>query len=130
MAEKLGKIINTRKGHLTRAINSLEDVLTSEVINESEVKKYVESVTLKFKKLEEESEKLIDELEDQDSIDRELDTIDKLQDKVTDLQIRAKEILDHSSISHAKGSTAPRFQSPKLPELEIEKFNAKFLKMG
>lgn len=128
MAEKLGKIINTRKGHLTRAINSLEDVLTSEVINESEVKKYVESVTLKFKKLEEESEKLIDELEDQDSIDRELNTIDKLQDKVTDLQIRAKEILDHSSKSHAKGSTAPRFQSPKLPELEIEKFNGELEK--
>ena len=65
---------------------------------------------------------MIDDLEDQDSIDRELDTKDKLQDKVTDLQIRAKEILDHSPKSHAKGPTAARFQSPKLPELEIEKF--------
>ena len=125
MTEKQFIILNTRKGHLSRAINSLNEQLVAEVLNVSEITKYSESVSLKLLKYQEESEKYIDSLDDNDEIEKELDRVDKLQDSVTDLQIKAREVL-----AKATSPTLPppkpsvqKFQSPKLPELAIEKFN-------
>ena len=123
MAEKQFKILNTRKGHLVRAINSLKEHLTAEVLNISEITKYSESVSLKFNKYQEESEKFIDSLDDNDEIEKELDRVDKLQDSVTDLQIKAREVLASPPPHPPKTQSVQKFQTPKLPELAIEKFN-------
>ena len=52
MAEKQNKIVNTRTGHLVRAVNSLEGALAAEVLNKSEIDKYLGSVSLKLNKLQ------------------------------------------------------------------------------
>ena len=126
MTDKQVKILNTRKGHLARAINSLNEQLVAEVLNVSEITKYSESVSIKLIKYQEESEKYIDNLEDDDEIEKELDRVDKMQDSVTDLQIKAREALAKatSPTPHPpKPPSVQKFQTPKLPELAIEKFN-------
>ena len=97
MADKQTKIVNTRTGHLVRAVNSLEDALAAEVLNKNEIDKYLGSVSLKLNKLQEESEKLVEILTEQKDIEKELDHMDGLQYKITDIQMRAKLILEQVS---------------------------------
>ena len=129
MADKQSKIVNTRTGHLGRAVNSLEDALAAEVLNKSEIDKYLGSVSLKLNKLQEESEKLVEILIEQEDIEKELDRMDGLQDKITDIQMRAKLVLEKLSKppENPQSPTQPRLpkdiSTPKLPELECEKFD-------
>ena len=127
MADKQARIGNTRTGHLTRAVNSLEDALAAEVLNKNEIEKYLGSVSLKLDKLQEESEKLVENLTEQEDIEKELDRMDGLQDKITDIQMRAKLVLEQVSKapeipqSPMQPPSLPKvFQTPKLPELSYQ----------
>ena len=137
MTDKIAKVKNAHLGHLTRALNSLENALDDdENINPNEVSKYLESVNIKFSKVEEDSEKLLELYAEQADIDREVEALDILQDKVIDIKIRANTVLD--SVKEIKeddrrkkveaerptavisGDAKPT--APKLPDLQIEKF--------
>ena len=59
MAEKLKLVKGAHLGHLGRALNSLEAALTNvEGVDPIEVTKYLESLDIKYAKVEEDSEKL------------------------------------------------------------------------
>ena len=82
-------------GHLGRAIKSLEEALVSkDGVNPTTVTKYLESVNIKFQKVQEDSNNLLEEFTEQGEIDKEVEFIDELQDKVIDVKTRAEATLD------------------------------------
>lgn len=137
MADKIVKVKNAHLGHLSRAINSLEKELEDDQnIDPNGVSKYLESVNIKFSKVEEDSEKLLEIYTEQADIDKEVESLDTLQDKVTDVKIRAiaaldriKEIKEDERRRRLEAertptpSREPKQLTPKLPELQLEKFN-------
>ena len=81
---KLKVLKRTHKGHLGRAINSLEEELNDENghgVDPTSVRKYVESVDLKFQKVEEDSNKLLEAYNTEDEIEKEITELDLLQEK-------------------------------------------------
>ena len=106
-------------------------------MNPTNVSKYLESMKIKFQKVEEDSGYLLDKYTEQEDIDKEVAELDALQDKVTEAKTRAEEALElikemredeKRSKSEARFHPPPpprddTSRAPKLPDLKIEKFN-------
>ena len=135
MAEKIKMLKRAHLGHLGRAIKSLEEALVNkDGVNPTTVTKYLESVNIKFQKVQEDSNNLLEEFTEQGEIDKEVELQDELQDKVIDVKTRAEATLDMikelKEDEKRKKSEAeknlPRDdcqRTPKLPDLQIQKFN-------
>ena len=135
---KLNVLKRTHQSHLGRAINSLEEELNDENghgVDPTSLRKYVESVDLKFQKVEEDSNKLLEAYKTEDEIEKEITELDSLQEKVTNVKVRAIEALD--AIKEIKEDEKrnglveemippmyreDRPRTPKLPDLQIETF--------
>ena len=139
MADKLKKMKRAHMGHLGNAINSLQKELESDQgVDPINVTKYFESVRIKFNKVEEDSEKLLELYTEQADIDKEISDLDVLQDKVIDIKTRANAALedireqkeDEKRQKYQEGAKdsdrhrdiKPTSTTPKLPDLQIEKF--------
>ena len=92
MAEKRLRIQKrSHLGHLTRAINNLEEELRdAEGLDPTSISKYLESIDIKFKKVEEDSVNLSKIIADEEEMEKEISDIDGLQDKVTDIKKRGE----------------------------------------
>ena len=136
MAEKIKILKRAHLGHLGRAINSLEAALVSkDGVNPTTVTKYLESVNIKFQKVQEDSNNLLEEFTEQEEIDKEVENLDELQDKVIDVKTRAEATLDmikelkedekrkKSEAEKTLPREDDRQRTPKLPDLQIQKFN-------
>ena len=135
MAEKIKMLKRAHLGHLGRAIKSLEEALVNkDGVNPTTVTKYLESVNIKFQKVQEDSNNLLEEFTEQGEIDKEVELQDELQDKVIDVKTRAEATLDMikelKEDEKRKKSEAEkdlprddRQRTPKLPDLQIQKFN-------
>lgn len=136
--DKLKILKRSHKGHLGRAISSLEDALEHEDgVDPTNVTKYLESVSLKFQKVEEDSNKLLEIYTKEEDIETEITELDSLQEKVTNVKIRAQEALEtikemkedekrkkvDSEKTPLGGRREDRPRKPKLPDLLQEKFN-------
>ena len=93
MAQKLKSIKRTHLTHLSRAINSMETQLDEDTPDESNVAKYLKMVEEKYAKVVHDSEKLQDVLSEEADLEKEIDEMDALENKVIDIQHRAGEIL-------------------------------------
>ena len=132
---KLKILKRVHSGHLTRAINSLESELADQV-DPNGVSKYLESVNIKFQKVQEDSMKLLEHYVEEADIDKEVTEVDDLENKVIDIKTRAqvaldeiKELKEEEKRKKAKAVDLvppPREdhpRTPKLPDLQIEKFS-------
>ena len=135
---KLKILKRVHSGHLTRAMNSLETELADKV-DPNGVSKYLESVNIKFQKVQEDSMKLLEHYVEEGDIDKEVTEVDDLENKVIDIKTRAqaaldciKEIREEEKRKKAKAEAAnpdppppreERPRAPKLPDLQIEKFS-------
>ena len=149
MAEKLKLVKGAHLGHLGRALNSLEAALTNvEGVDPIEVTKYLESVDIKYAKVEEDSEKLLEIYTDKAQIETEIEAIDTLQDRVTNIKTRANAALDDirdqketarraaeaasrivpEPIRGHQQEPASKIRTPKLPDLQIEKYRGELEK--
>ena len=137
---KLKVLMRSHKGHLGRALKSLEEELNDDQgkgVDPTNVTKYLESVDLKFQKVEEDSNKLLEEYENEDEIEKEVTELDTLQERVTNVKVRAIEALD--TIKEKKEDEKrrldaemiqPRYRedrtrTSKLPNLQIDTFKGK-----
>ena len=94
---KLKILKRTHKSHLARALNSLEEELNDDNghgVDPASVSKYLESVDLKFQKVEEDSNKLLEAYDNEGDIENEITELDSLQEKVTAVKVRAIEALN------------------------------------
>ena len=60
MSTNLAKTLGTKRGHLSRAFNSLSECLKEKKIDSGKIKKYLNSVTEKYEDLKPMSNKLVD----------------------------------------------------------------------
>ena len=117
MAEKLKLVKGAHLGHLGRALNSLEAALTNvEGVDPIEVTKYLESVDIKYAKVEEDSEKLLEIYTEQAQIEDEIEAIDTLQDRVTNIKTRANAALDDIRDQKETARRAAEAASRIVPE--------------
>lgn len=90
MAAKLKTIKTTHLTHLSRAINSLETTIQAENPAAHQIAKYVKMVDEKYAKVVSDSEKLQDAITEVADLEKEIDDMDTLEDRVIDIKLRAE----------------------------------------
>ena len=154
-ARKLKITKNAHVMHVNTAINSLNDTLGGENPIVETVKRYLESVELKYNVIISDSEKIQEVLTEEEDITKEIDEMNTLEERVIEIRCRAKTFLEkackvqdaaagngqnetnvlvNTLLNELKESRnrqeneayrdrTPAHITPKLPELQVEKFN-------
>ena len=125
-------IKNAYKSHVTKALTKLGDALVRDEKDEEEITALVESLEIKFKKWETKATELHEEMEDDEEeiMLHEIEDIDKIQEKVTTLKVKAHSILkkkdakDHKVVEQKTETSekTPKHRI-KLPQVELTEFN-------
>ena len=131
MAINLAKTLGTKKGHLSRAINSLNDCLETEAINIVQIKKYLDSVIEKYKDLKPISDKLVElyrDEENDEAAETELNKMDEIESKVMQIKSIAENTLEEikrnkDEIKTKRNEDKKEKDSVNLPKLQLEKFS-------
>lgn len=139
MTAKVAKFQASKKaylGHTSRALNNLDEELGKEDINLDSLIELIQKVDLKYAKVEELSNKIQEESEDVEAIEAEVDSMDKLLDRVIETTSRAKSILKAAEEEKRDVMVEPdpdkrRYSRPgieerettHLPKLQIEKYS-------
>ena len=89
-ARKLKITKNAHVMHVNTAINSLNDTLGGENPIVETVKRYLESVELKYNVIISDSEKIQEVLTDEEDITKEIDEMNTLEERVIEIRCRAK----------------------------------------
>ena len=129
---KLKKTVSAYKSHLQRSINSLSEQLSKDerVRDNSLIKQYLQQVESKFERWE--STMLKIQEDDDEDIDKNIESIDQTMDSVIKVTVQANQVLSKIKAEPEKhehkadaDSTKPHKVTDKmhLPKLEMKKFS-------
>lgn len=134
MAQKIDRFKASKKaylGHVTRALNSLDDELRKDRSDIEAVKQLVEKIESKYVKVEELSNKIQEASDDVVDIEAEVNSMDTLLDRVIEIKSKAKAELkkveddvEHSPRKEYAGARRDAHnESIQLPKLQLSKFS-------
>ena len=141
MAAKLKTIKNIHLTHVSRVFNQLEAVLSEDEPDISKMKKYLKMLDEKYAKVLKDSEDLQEELTEPNEIEKEINDMDTLEDKIINVKHKAEEFLEDKDVAGIKGndalnatltlidkmqrdsSTQKRERTSLIPAIELPRFD-------
>ena len=127
---RLRRQVNAYKAHLTRSINSLNTQLDlpANEQNIQQIKQFLEQAQLKYEKWEDNMLKLQED--DDEDIDKNIESIDGTLDNLIKAKVAAQEVINRVEKPEVKSVKVDHVDQPQraknkvnLPKLELKKFN-------
>ena len=124
-------IKNAYKSHVSRALNSLSDALQEDEADrdEEEITALIDSLDIKFKKYESKATEHMEDDENEETMLAEIEEIDKLEDQVTRMKVKAHSVLKKQEVKQKQSEKKDDSKAEKkkarvkLPQVELTEFN-------